>query len=58
MDSKELLNKYLNNAFVVLSNLYGMPPKKFDFEYRSFNGDLIIVRDLTPKSFYKNIVIF
>lgn len=56
-DNEELLrNKYMERAFNIITNVYGMPPEKFNFEYTDKNGDYHIDKNITPKEFYDKYI--
>lgn len=53
----ELLKKeYMEQAFTIITNVYGMPPKKFNFEYTDKTGKYHIDKDITPKEFYDKYI--
>ncbi len=47
-----LKEETLKDIYTILLDCYGIPPKKFDFEYTDKEGKYHIVKDLTPKEFY------
>lgn len=49
-------SEMLNDVFRVLAISLGIPPKKFDFEYRDDDKEYHIDRDLTPQEFFKKYV--
>lgn len=49
-------NEMLNDVYRILAISLGVPPKKFNFEYRDDNKNYHIDKDLTPKEFYKKYV--
>lgn len=53
---KKLKEKCLEEIFNILTNCYGMPPKKFDFEYKTKNNEYKKIEDITPIEFYKNYI--
>lgn len=56
-DNEELLrNKYMEIAFSIITNVYGMPPEKFNFEYTDKNGKYHIDKNITPKEFYDKYI--
>ena len=55
-DIDKIKDKYLDYALKVVTDLYGIPPKKFNFEYVDKNNKYHIIKDLTPLSFYKEYV--
>src|SRR5690625_2620459 len=46
----------LNDVFRVLAISLGVPPKKFNFEYRDDDKNYHIDRDITPKEFFDKYV--
>lgn len=46
----------LFKIYSLLLNSFGIPPKKFDFEYTDKNGKYEIIRDFTPKTFFDRFV--
>lgn len=56
-DEEELLkDKYMERAFSIVTNVYGMPPEKFNFEYTDKKGKYFIDRNITPKEFYDKYI--
>ncbi len=55
-DEKLLKNKYMERAFNIITNVYGMPPEKFNFEYTDKNGKYHIDKNITPKEFYDKYI--
>lgn len=56
---KEIASLKENTLFKIYSlllNSFGIPPKKFDFEYTDKNGKYEIIRDFTPKTFFDRFV--
>ncbi len=49
-------DEMLNEVFRVLAISLGVPPKKFDFEYRDDDKNYHIDRDITPQEFFKKYV--
>jgi len=49
-------NEMLNDVFRVLSISLGVPPKKFDFEYKDNDGNYHRDPDITPKEFFDKYV--
>lgn len=45
--------KYLENAYQLLCNIYGIPPEKFNFEYIDKDGNYNNIPSITPIDFYK-----
>lgn len=57
MDEVEALkNDMLNDVFRILATSLGLPPKKFNFEYRDDNKKYHIDKDITPKEFFNKYV--
>ena len=57
-DENEVTNKkneYMKNIYKILCSCFGVPPKKFSFEYVAENKDIKndyhIIKDITPKAF-------
>ena len=46
----------LNDVFRILATSLGVPPKKFNFEYRDDDKNYHIDRDITPKEFFDKYV--
>lgn len=44
--------KTIGQIYTLLVNAFGVPPKKFDFEYKDKNNEYHIEKDLTPKAFF------
>ena len=55
-DASNIKDKYLDYALKAVTDLCGIPPKKFNFEYVDKNNNYHIIKDLTPQSFYKEYV--
>lgn len=56
-DNYETLKiKYMKMAFNIITNIYGMPPEKFDFEYTDKKGKYHIDKNITPKEFYDKYI--
>lgn len=53
---KTLKEKYLEYVYNVVSTIYGIPPKTFDFEYTDSKGKYHIDSNLTPLEFYKKYI--
>lgn len=49
-------NEMLNDVFRVLTISLGLPPKKFDFEYKDDDGNYHRDADLTPLDFYHKYI--
>ena len=52
----ELKEEYMEKAYTVISNLYGIPKESFDFEYTDKQGNYHIDKNITPKEFYKKYI--
>lgn len=50
-DENSLKDKYMEKAFNIIASVYGMPPKKFNFEYTDKQGKYHIDKNITPKEF-------
>lgn len=55
-DENSLKNEYLEKAFNIITNVYGMPPRKFNFEYVDKKGKYHIDKNITPKEFYNKYI--
>lgn len=59
LKDKEKINNLKEETLEELYNFlvanFGLPPKKFDFEYQNEEG-YHVIKDLTPLEFYKNII--
>ena len=56
---KEMLalkGEYMKKIYALLSDCFGLPPEKFDFEYVDEKNQYHIIKDLTPKSFFETYV--
>lgn len=49
-------NEMLNDVYRILAISLGVPPKKFNFEYRDDDKNYHIDKNLTPKEFYEKYV--
>lgn len=49
-------NEFLNDVFRILAIALGVPPKKFDFEYKDDDGNYHREADITPKKFFDKYV--
>lgn len=59
LNKKEALNEkenVLKECYGFLCNCYGIPPKKFDFEYRDKDNNFYSYRDITPIEFYRDFL--
>lgn len=54
IDNKK--EEYMENIYKMLCSCFGVPPKKFSFEYVDQDKNYSIIKDLTPMSFYQEIV--
>lgn len=54
IDNKK--EEYMENIYKILCSCFGVPPKKFSFEYVDQDKNYNIIKDLTPMSFYQEIV--
>ena len=52
-NKEQLKEKYLSDIFTILTNCYGIPPEKFDFEYKTKDKEYKIIKNITPKEFYE-----
>ncbi len=55
-DYENLKAKYIERAFNIIANVYGIPPEKFDFEYTDKNGKYHLDKELSPKEFYDKYI--
>lgn len=51
-----LKDRYMEKAFNIVANVYGMPPEKFNFEYTDKSGKYHIDKNITPKEFYDKYI--
>lgn len=49
-------NEFLNDVFRILAISLGVPPKKFDFEYKDDDGNYHREAGITPKEFFDKYV--
>ena len=49
-------NEFLNDVFRILAISLGVPPKKFDFEYKDDEGNYHREAGITPKEFFDRFV--
>lgn len=54
IDNKK--EEYMENIYKMLCSCFGVPPRKFSFEYVDQDKNYNIIKDLTPMSFYQEIV--
>lgn len=52
----KLKDKYLNNCYIILGSIYGLPKDKFNFEYIDIDGNYHIDKNITPKEFYNKYI--
>ena len=55
-NNDELKNKYMEKAYTIITNVYGMPPEKFNFEYTDKNGKYHLDKNISPKEFYDKYI--
>ena len=55
-DVNELKNEYMEKAYKIITNVYGIPPENFNFEYTDKNGKYHIDKNITPKEFYNKYI--
>ncbi|MBO4540961.1 MAG: C1 family peptidase [Bacilli bacterium] len=53
---RPLKEKVMDKIYAFFLNCFGVPPKKFDFQYQDEKDKYHIVRNLTPKSFFEKYV--
>ncbi len=53
---KEIKEGYMQKIFNLLTNCFGLPQEKFDFEYVDDKNEYHIDKDLTPKSFFDKYI--
>ncbi|WP_270261975.1 aminopeptidase C [Lactobacillus panisapium] len=53
---EERKNEFLNDVFRILAISLGVPPKKFDFEYKDDDGNYHREAGITPKEFFDKYV--
>ena len=46
----------LEKIYALLNNCFGVPPTKFDFEYKDKEGKFHQIKDLTPKGFFDEYI--
>lgn len=51
-----LKKEYLKNIYNLLTNSFGLPVEKFDFEYYDKDDKYHLEKDLTPKSFFEKYI--
>lgn len=56
MDIQSRKEKCIKEIYSILCSCFGIPPKKFSFEYVDKDKNYHIVKDLTPMKFYQEIV--
>ena len=55
-DVKVLKNDYMEKAYTIITNFYGLPPETFDFEYTDKNEKYHIDKAITPIDFLKKYI--
>jgi len=55
-DEMVLKEEYLKKAYTIITNVYGMPPENFNFEYTDKNGNYHIDKNISPKEFYDKYI--
>ncbi len=55
-NESKLKDKYIEKAFNIVSDIYGLPPEKFDFEYIDKDELHHIDKNITPKKFYDKYI--
>jgi len=61
VSSKELSDvkdEMISKAYKILATHFGFPPETFDWEYWNNDGDFVAHRNLTPKTFFSDLVKF
>jgi bleomycin hydrolase len=53
---RKLKEEYLVKLYALLTDSFGVPPEKFDFEYTDKDGIYHIEKDLTPESFFEEYI--
>lgn len=53
---RALKEKTMDQIYSMFLNAFGIPPKKFDFEYEDKKGAYGVVRDLTPLDFFNKYI--
>lgn len=56
INEEDLKSKYMEQAFTIIANVYGIPPEKFNFEYTDKNEKYHIDKNITPKEFYEKYI--
>lgn len=54
--SNELKNKYMEKAYTIITNVYSMPPEKFNFEYTDKDGKYHLDKNISPQEFYDKYI--
>ena len=52
----DLKNNYMEQAYTIMTNIYGIPPEIFNFEYTDKSGEYHITKNITPKEFYDRYI--
>ncbi len=55
-NNDKLKNKYMEKAYTIITNVYGMPPEKFNFEYTDKDGKYNLDKNISPKEFYDKYI--
>ena len=53
---RNLKDKLMEKMYSFLAMCFGIPPKRFDFEYKDKDGNYHLHKDLTPKEFYDEYI--
>ena len=53
---KNLKDQCLEQAYTIITNVYGVVPEKFNFEYTDKNGKYHIDKNITPKELYNKYI--
>lgn len=51
-----LKEQYMENAYTIITGVYGMPLESFNFEYTDKHGKYHIDKNITPKEFYDKYI--
>ena len=54
----EIKDNMVSTAYRILAMHFGFPPEKFNWEYWNNKGEFVSYRNLTPKSFFYDVVKF
>lgn len=55
-DEENLKKRYMQKAFNIITNVYGLPPETFNFEYTDKKGKYHIDENITPKKFFDKYI--